>query len=166
MNLLKISNSIYRCEFPNEYVINGVMIKINVWLVVSQDDVYIIDTGLDYMTTEIISHAKALGNPKALFITHGHIEHISGVHQIVKRFDIPVYTERLEIDAIGRGLVPYPNKKHQLVSYFKEFDDSVLEKAGLKIYVTPGYSPGHTIFHHEKDNVLIAVRLSMSLNRI
>lgn len=107
------------------------------------------------MTTEIIPFAKALGNPKALLITHGHLDHILGVHQIVDQFDIPVYAERLEVDAIDRGLAPYPTKEHKLAGCFKEFDDSVLEQAGLKAYVTPGHSPGHTIFYHEKDGVLI-----------
>lgn len=155
MNLIKISNSIYTCEFPTGNVVNGVTIKVNIWLVLNGTDIYIIDTGFDYMTKELIPYLNALGTPKALLVTHGHLDHILGAHRLVREFGIPRYANQLEIDEIDRGIAPYPTKEHKLTCFFTAFDEKVLEEAGLTLYTTPGHSPVHTIFYHEKDNVLM-----------
>lgn len=154
MNMTQLSKSVYKYEFPAGSILKDA-VRINVWIIVKNTDIYIIDTGFAEMTEEFIKHITALGTPKALFITHGHRDHILGVHQLAKKFDIPAYAHSLEIEQIENAVAPYPTEEDKMSGMFKELTDEIAQEAGLQLFLTPGHSPGHTIFFHEEDQVLM-----------
>jgi glyoxylase-like metal-dependent hydrolase (beta-lactamase superfamily II) len=84
----------------------------------------------------------------AIVNTHAHIDHISGVGLIKAKWDVPIYLhpedeplyENLSTQAQRFGLdyPPAPPLDHRLM----EGTDLVVGNLTLKVYHTPGHSPG------------------------
>lgn len=151
MNKIHISNHIYKLEF-------WAVIKISVWLVEQEGIVYIIDTGLSYMSNSIIKEAEKLGKISGIFLTHGHSDHVGSVEKILQTHDVPVYIHSDEIK-YAEGKEPFPGRKkaeHLIkpgVLLPLPNENSI---AGLTPYHTPGHSPGHVAYFHPEDNTLIS----------
>lgn len=84
----------------------------------------------------------------AIVNTHAHIDHISGIGLVKKQWDVPIYLhpddeplyENLSTQAQRFGLdyPPAPPLDHQL----QEGQDLRVGNLTLKVYHTPGHSPG------------------------
>jgi glyoxylase-like metal-dependent hydrolase (beta-lactamase superfamily II) len=63
---------------------------------------WIIDPGLPPSAGQVIKHvAKHSLKPEGIFLTHGHLDHIAGVPELVKEFvDLPVYIAEEEEAAL------------------------------------------------------------------
>ncbi len=103
-----------------------------------------------------IDRVNELGlTPKAIWLTHGHHDHVSAVKALREHFPIPVYASAVEIDYIRS----FP--KGDLPLAFRELPDDVipledndtLDFAGesVKVILTPGHSPGSIcyLFSHD-----------------
>jgi hydroxyacylglutathione hydrolase len=118
-------------------------------------DCLIIDTGLDVRELLTFLERNKL-TPKALIITHGHIDHIAGVEKLrVKYPDIKVYIHKLDAETLTDST---SNLSFMLDSADSQADRSfstekadylvdepdVIEAAGIKLKVihTPGHTPG------------------------
>lgn len=158
MKIKKISNHIYKLEFWMWW-------KMSAWLIISNNDVVIIDTGMSFMASRIYNEALKKGDVKAIFLTHGHSDHAGGVNLLHQNYNIPVYINEKEI-VYTEGKKPFPerSKLEAIVKpgILKSFDSNghagklFLEHIGVDIYLTPGHSPGHTVYYHKADDVLIA----------
>ncbi|MCM3739642.1 MBL fold metallo-hydrolase [Oceanobacillus luteolus] len=139
--------------------------RIHVWLVVDKDGVTLVDAGISIMSNTIMKQIESLnaGPLKRILLTHGHADHVGAIKKIIKKFDVPVYAHRIEIP-YTEGELPYPrrNKAQQLLPKellqpLEEEENGVLLPIGnLKPYHTPGHSPGHVVYYHEVDRVLLA----------
>jgi glyoxylase-like metal-dependent hydrolase (beta-lactamase superfamily II) len=91
-------------------------IPISVWLVKDRDDIYLVDAGVSLMSKEIIKTIKSFGNGnlKAIFLIHGHPNHVGGVTSILKKYDVPVYIGNVEIKH-ATGEVKYLDKKKKSI---------------------------------------------------
>ncbi|BDG82305.1 putative metallo-hydrolase YybB [Bacillus subtilis] len=156
MNLIQISEHVYQCEFELDVPIH---IPVHIWFIKDGDDVYIIDTGIERFADAQIMAALAIGNPKALLLTHGHSDHIQGAARWLEKFDIPIYAHQKELIYIN-GEAPYPNKndvENTGVAYIvRPLTEHTLAHLPIQYYVAPGHSPGHVIYHHETDNILLS----------
>lgn len=114
----------------------------------------IIDPAWDeeYFTDEI----ERLGvKPVAIWLTHGHHDHVSAVQMLRDFHPMPVYASNVEIDFINS----YP--KGDLPTAFRElpddviplYDNDILEFAGEEVRVinTPGHSPGSICYIFSDD---------------
>lgn len=63
----------------------------------NDNDVYIIDTGMDDYAELQITIAKSLGNPKVIFLTHGHLDYINSAKRISEALKIPIFTHKNEL---------------------------------------------------------------------
>jgi glyoxylase-like metal-dependent hydrolase (beta-lactamase superfamily II) len=156
MKITQLSEHIFKCEFKINVPIH---IPINIWLIEHEGDIYIVDTGLEGSVDAQIRVALTIGSPKAIFLTHGHSDHIQGVPKWLNHFDIPIYAHREELIYIN-GEEPYPNKyvseKTGVKDIVQPLTEEVFEHLPIKYYLTPGHCPGHVVYHHEEDNILLA----------
>lgn len=141
------------------------IIPIHVWIVVDEDGVTLVDAGIPQMANEILKFIKSLdaGQLKRILLTHGHSDHIGSIKRILQTYHVPVYAHQIEIPYM-EGDLPYPRRK-KAVQFVKKGLLQPLEQSrqgnfntigGLTPYFTPGHSPGHVAYYHEKDQVLLA----------
>jgi phosphoribosyl 1,2-cyclic phosphodiesterase len=75
----------------------------NCYYIASGDDAIFVDAGLSCRETEL--RMKRLGIPmsqiKAIFVTHEHSDHIQGVNQLVRKYQIPVYVSQHTLKEAG-----------------------------------------------------------------
>ncbi|MGO4540442.1 MBL fold metallo-hydrolase [Paenibacillus sp. 2TAB19] len=149
-----------------------VIIPITVWVVVEEDGVTLIDTGIPTMAKGIMKFIEQLqaGPLKRILLTHGHSDHVGSLKAILSKHNVPVFAHRKEIPFI-EGELPYSGKK--LMTTLPKGATQALQEnghgqlqpiGGLTPYFTPGHSPGHTVYFHEADQVLLAGDLFSSKN--
>ena len=130
-------------------------------------DCLIIDTGLDVRDLLTFLERSKL-TPKALIITHGHIDHIAGVGKLRERFPgIAVYIHKLDADTLTDStsnlsfmLDSANSQANQTFSTEKADylvdEPDVIEAAGIKLKVlhTPGHTPGGMCLYCEDENAV------------
>lgn len=158
MEITKISENIWSLR-------TRVIIPITVWVVVEEDGVTLIDTGISFMAKGILKFIERLnaGTLKRILLTHGHPDHVGALKTILSKYPVPVYAHDKEIPYL-QGELPYKEGKKTVtvlsngnIQAFAENEQGQLQSiSGLTPYHTPGHSPGHVAFYHEKDKVLLA----------
>lgn len=142
------------------------LFPITVWLVKEEDGVTLVDAGLSVMANGIRAAVESLGiGPlKRIVLTHGHSDHVGAISRLLNNWPgVPIYAHRLEIPHM-EGRMPYPGRRKSvaflprgLARAIPESADGRLEPiGGLRPYWTPGHAPGHVVYYHEQDRVLLA----------
>ncbi len=118
----------------------------NCYILVEEDtkECGIIDPGGD--SQRLILQIDGLNaKPKFILLTHGHMDHVGGVIDLVKKYNIPFYIsktdeEYMEKDDFVFGTLPKAS------GYLKEGD--ILELGGevIKVLETPGHTKGGLCF--------------------
>lgn len=143
-----------------------IIIPFHVWLVAEEDGLTLIDAGLPFMHSSIMKRAASLqaGPIKRIALTHAHPDHVGALPRLVAQSGAPLYAHKLELPYI-HGEKTYQARKKpaplvpqgSTVIALPEDGDGKLQPLGsLTPYWTPGHSPGHTVFYHQADDVLIA----------
>lgn len=152
---------------------------VNVYFIESEGKWSIIDAGLWGSSPSIIKAATAqFGEdslPEAIFLTHGHFDHIGAINNLLPHWKVPIYAHSLEFPYLtGRSNYPppdptagggamtamswmFPNNPIDIAEYLRAYtNDSLPGFPEWKVYHTPGHSPGHVSFFRENDRTLIA----------
>ncbi|NOU98853.1 MBL fold metallo-hydrolase [Paenibacillus planticolens] len=138
------------------------IIPVHVWAVVDHDGVTLVDAGVPWMAKSILRLINELGPLKQIVLTHGHGDHVGTLKRILQVHSVPVFAHRKEIPFV-EGRTPYPGRSKAVAQVAKgvlqplpEDEDGRLSPiGGLTPYFTPGHSPGHVVYYHEKDDVLL-----------
>ena len=101
--------------------------------------------------------------PDAIFLTHGHFDHVWGVEKLLERYPVPVYMHPADRGILEDGASAFPGMPG-LKAFRHHFptrdiaDGDVLESAGTRWRVigTPGHTPGSVCFYAEPDNLLLS----------
>lgn len=125
-----------------------------VYLVDGGEELALIDSGLGYSCQEILNNITKMGLDisllKFVLATHGHIDHIGGLHYLQSR-GIKVACHELEKDAIAEGLSYLTAEAYYGVKYKPVSIDVVLSGDTPDLHVgdlilrcplTPGHTPG------------------------
>ncbi|PWK14974.1 MBL fold metallo-hydrolase [Tumebacillus permanentifrigoris] len=156
-----------KCEQISEHIWSlkvWMVIPITVWVVVEADGVTLVDAGVPWMAKGILKFLEQVnaGPLKRILLTHGHFDHVGAVKAILQRYPVPVYAHGVEIPYL-EGAVAYPRRKKAeqtlaagIAQPLAEDAEGALEALeSLQPYFTPGHSPGHVVFYHPQDEVLL-----------
>jgi glyoxylase-like metal-dependent hydrolase (beta-lactamase superfamily II) len=149
------------------------LFPVHVWVVVADDGVTLVDAGFSFMAKGILQFIDRLnaGPLRSILLTHGHADHVGSVNKIVQSREVPVYAHRKELPYMN-GELPYPHRRKPEHNIARGLAQPLVENetgnlvkvAGLQPYFTPGHSPGHVVYYHEADDVLLAGDLFNSKN--
>ncbi|WP_430477228.1 MBL fold metallo-hydrolase [Bacillus cereus] len=156
------------------------IVNICFWGNPQTNDFVLVDAGMPKSANEIISVTDerfgANNRPKAIILTHGHFDHVGGIIELIKYWDVPVYAHQMEIpfltgqqsypepdSTVEGGMVAkmspmFPNEPINLGNNVKTLpaDGTVPHMPGFEWIHTPGHTPGHISLFREKDRALIA----------
>lgn len=131
----------------------------NTYIVWAQNkDAIIIDPGCyeAYEEAELKSFIERNKlNPKAIWNTHGHIDHVLGIDFAKRTFDIPFYLHESDSQTLKAGEVIAPvygfEKYKPCLPDFGLKEVTELNLGGLMFQVlfVPGHAPGHVAFFHK-----------------
>jgi glyoxylase-like metal-dependent hydrolase (beta-lactamase superfamily II) len=123
-------------------------------------DCLIVDTGLE--AGELVDFLrKQKLNPVAVVLTHGHVDHISGLVELREEYpDVKVYIHKLDAGmltgAAGNisALMGQPFSTAPADFVCEEGD--VIESAGIKLEVihTPGHTPGGSCLYSKSNGIV------------
>jgi hydroxyacylglutathione hydrolase len=112
----------------------------------------IVDPGSegDRLVEAIESSAAELD---AIWITHGHVDHLGAIASIKRRWDVPVYlhpADKRLYEAASRQAEVYGIPFEEPPVPDREFADGQRLKVGdtnMEVMHAPGHSPGHVVIH-------------------
>ncbi|MCW3103860.1 MAG: fold metallo-hydrolase [Bacteroidetes bacterium] len=141
---------------------------------------FLVDAGMPRSSKEIIEQIKNRfgenSKPEAIFLTHGHFDHVGALSDLVEKWNIPVYAHKNEFPylsgemaypepdpTVEGGLLAkissiYPTDPINIRHSLRELpaDGSLPGFPEWKWIHTPGHSPGHVSFFRERDKVVIS----------
>jgi len=92
------------------------------------------------------------GPPQAIFITHGHFDHIGGLAEVRRRFpEVPVWAHPDGVPLIGDGLkngaimVALPYEPAAATHFYRDGDEISLGETKIKVLDAPGHCPGSVL---------------------
>lgn len=160
---------------PTVHQIEGIPPISNAYLVVGEDGLLLIDTGIALAASGVLRYIRRLGfEPsavKAIFITHGDGDHIGGLHAIARETGAAVIAHRAEVPLVegremrqptapsfaDRLMAPLVSlvmpSKPVPVSHPVAHGDQVF---GLQVIHAPGHSPGSACYLLREQKVLFA----------
>lgn len=128
----------------------------NTYLIIEKNECIIIDPGasLDAIKTYIEQENLSI---KYILLTHGHIDHIIGVNDLIKEYDIDVYIHESERDFLfdpNLNLSGTMYKKivisdKKRVKTFKESDVFTIKDKKIKTIHLPGHTRGSSGFEYK-----------------
>lgn len=122
-----------------------------------KNECIIVDPGLDFK--EASQYIKSKYIPKAIFITHAHLDHIDGIQYFM---DLPIYIHKNDVEALydtNMSLYPMVDRLNPFrlgsldVIEINDLDEIDLIGYTFKVLHTPGHTRGSVCFSY--DNNLI-----------
>lgn len=90
-----------------------------------------------------------------LLVTHGHLDHASGVQDLAERLGLPIEGphegDRFWIEALPEAAARYgfpPARSFEPTRWLQQGDTVEVGALRLDVVHCPGHTPGHVVFHH------------------
>ena len=119
----------------------------------------IIDPGDE--ETRIFGAVRSAGfTPKAILLTHGHVDHIAAVAPVKEEYDIPLFVGKGEESLLANPsenvseLIGHPITAPKPDHLLADEEIVAVGPVSFKVLATPGHSPGGVCYLDERDGVL------------
>jgi glyoxylase-like metal-dependent hydrolase (beta-lactamase superfamily II) len=92
---------------------------------------------------------------EAIWLTHGHLDHIGGIAGVRRRWNVPVYLHVADLPLYIRAdqqaaMYGVPFEQPEEPDYFIADGDTLrVGSAEFSVIHTPGHAPGHVVLLHE-----------------
>lgn len=99
---------------------------------------------------------------KAIWLTHGHLDHIYGVSRLVREFGLPVMMHPYDVNTLAwnQTMAERFGMEAPVLGFgtMDILNGDVLSFGNVKfmVYETPGHTPGSVCFYDEADKVLLS----------
>ena len=160
-----MSDSLNRSEGKNMKIERFVLgpIETNCYVVVNEDTKECFAVDMAYCPKAYVDHIREQGyQMKALFLTHGHFDHIMGLSDVMEDIKVPVYVEEADLPMMMDGesnlSSGYMRGGYQFADAVPVRDGQQLQIAGFQFRVihTPGHTPGGCCYYMEQEDVLFS----------
>ena len=138
-------------------------VQTNVYFVINDETKETVLFDPAYAGERIIKYLNDNGlTLKAIFLTHGHFDHITAVSSVVEALKVPVYAagteERLlsdgqlneSLDSYGYSVTVKPDH------YLNDGDETDVAGMKIKMIETPGHTEGSCCYYLEEQKALIS----------
>lgn len=134
------------------------MISTNCYMVINEEtkEAVVIDPA--QRPKQMLEYAKENEiDVKAILLTHGHFDHIMGIDDFLKEYDIPVYVHEDDKETMEDSSLNLSRTYSFSDSVYLK-DGDVLRLAGMefKVIHTPGHTPGCACYYMESEKVLFS----------
>jgi len=160
----------------NLYLVPDVMA--NTYILVDEDGVTLIDTGMPRSEKKILAYLDTLGKSadevKRILLTHSDVDHVGALAALVRASGARTYASQIESRAIAAGkssrqsyssgfslrrflfaiLSPFFRAEPFQVDEILEDGQTLPALGGLRVMSTPGHTPGHLSFYVPAAGVL------------
>ncbi|MBG22895.1 MAG: MBL fold metallo-hydrolase [Idiomarinaceae bacterium] len=153
-----------RAALAEHFMDSPVEGSINGFLVDTGAQQILIDTGmgkgvspsLGKLTTHLAAAGYTLEDIDAVYITHFHGDHVSGLVNNGERVfpNAKVYVHERDADAESAQAKYAP---YRAADAFVTFADGESPHEGIKVNPTPGHTPGHSVYHVESGGQTMVV---------
>lgn len=98
---------------------------------------------------------------KAIVNTHAHIDHVFGVEWCREKYDIPFWLndkDKVNLESLEQKAALFGVKMEPVGAPDKHIDEGDTIRFGnteLETYFTPGHAPGHVVFVHHHQQLII-----------
>lgn len=100
---------------------------------------------------------------QAIWLTHGHLDHVSGVNDITDQIKLPVFgphqNDNYWLEALPEMTANYGFPISQPFTpsrWLQEGDELKVGQYVFKVLHIPGHTPGHVVFYNQENKLLIA----------
>ncbi|MDO4259657.1 MAG: MBL fold metallo-hydrolase [Actinomycetaceae bacterium] len=144
------------------------LFPVNVYFIRENDGLTLIDTAVPIAARHILRCAQTIGAPiKRIALTHAHYDHAGGVDHLKRAVpDIELIASTREAPLLAGDIAPLPGEysvNGELPGNYQAIEsqpdrlvDNGEEVGELTVISTPGHTPGHISFFHEKTGALFA----------
>ena len=159
-----MSDSLNRSEGKNMKIERFVLgpIETNCYVVVNEDTKECFAVDMAYCPQEYVDHIREQGyQMKALFLTHGHFDHIMAADAVRDKYDVKVYAscdEKNTLEQPHINLGEAYGLKLSVKADVWHKDGEILKLAGFDIEAlhTPGHTEGGSCYYIREIGVLFS----------
>lgn len=157
------------------FIIEDEALKANVFVLLSNNGYYLIDTGIFMKTKYFIQILEinkfSLSDLKMIILTHCHCDHIGGAAELVRcsgaklaahKNDIPFILQKRVIEGNYHKMMleeqKYMHKFNcvvQQIDYSLEDDDTIDIIGGLQVIKVPGHTPGSIALYQAHKKIMV-----------